>query len=111
MRLALALGKFPGEIDMMPHADYLEFQEFYGVEPFGSAVLDVAQAHLASLLANINRDTKAHKEPYRVDEFLLFDRPEAKEAEPVLFDDVDAQSNALMELMFRGVKVNHASGA
>lgn len=72
MRLALALGKLPGEIDGMPYADYLEFQEFYELEPFGLAVQDALSAHTISVMANLERDAKARPAPYVIKDFLLF---------------------------------------
>ena len=75
MRLALALGKLPGEIDAMPYVDFLEFQEFYGLEPFGLAVQDAMNAHQISVMANLERDAKFRPEPYLIRDFLLFPPP------------------------------------
>jgi len=59
----------------MPYADYLELQEFYAVEPWGVAVHDAMQAHMASIVANVNRDARKHPEPYKLSEFLLYSAP------------------------------------
>ncbi|MFZ6813752.1 phage tail assembly protein T [Undibacterium sp. Rencai35W] len=59
----------------MPYADYLELQEFYAIEPWGVSVQDAMQAHLASVLANVNRDSRQHPEPYKLSDFLLYHAP------------------------------------
>ena len=64
-------------------------------------MLDSAQAHIASILANVNRDAKTRKEPYRIDEFLLLKQHE-EPAGPVLLDDPDAQTEAMIAAMFGG---------
>jgi hypothetical protein len=79
----------------------MAWQEYYGVEPWGSGLVDSAQAHIASILANVNRDSKARPEPYRIDEFLLLKEPSAPVG-PVLLDDPDAQTEALIQAMFGG---------
>jgi hypothetical protein len=97
MRLALALGKLPGEIDQMPYADFLEFMAFYEIEPWGLAVQDAMQANAVQVLANVNRDAKQRPEPYRIKDFLLFAPPEAPKAEPT----VDGKTAAQWRLIFQ----------
>lgn len=96
MRLALALGKFPGEIDAMPYADYLDFQEFYSVEPWGLAVTDTLNAHQISIMANLERDSKARPEPYLIKDFLLFAAPVEAVAEVL----VEGKTGAQWKLIF-----------
>ena len=96
MRLALALGKFPGEIDAMPYADYVEFQEFYCVEPFGLPVQDRMNAHQISVAVNLQRDSKSRSEPYQINDFLLF--PPVIEA--VVGELVDGKSAEQWQLIF-----------
>jgi hypothetical protein len=92
----------------MPHEEFVGWQEYYGIEPWGSGVIDAAQANIAQLLANVNRDTKARRDPYRLDEFLLLKEPKARKAdEPILLDDPDAQTEAMIQAMFGG-KVERA---
>ena len=96
MRLALALGKFPGEIDHMPYADYIELMEFYEIEPWGLAVADALQANGAALLANVNRDAEKRSEPYSVKDFMLF-KP-VKKPEPEAL--VDGKTAAHWRMIF-----------
>ena len=91
MRLALALGKLPGEIDQMPYADFLEFMAFYDIEPFGLAVQDAMQANTAQVLANVNRSADSRPEPYRIKDFLLFAPPEVPKEEPMVVGKTAAQ--------------------
>lgn len=56
----------------MPMAEYLSWQEFYGIEPWGLAVQDAMQAHVNQMLANTNRDSQRRPEPYQLREFLLY---------------------------------------
>lgn len=56
----------------MPIAEYLSWQEFYAIEPWGLAVQDAMQANIGQILANINRDTKRRPDPYQLREFLLY---------------------------------------
>ena len=96
MRLALALGKFPGEIDSMPYVDYLELQELYRIEPWGLPVKDAMSAHAISVLANVNRDSKKRPEAYTIKDFLLFAGP----AKPVPETLVEGKTGAQWKLIF-----------
>jgi len=91
MRLALALGKLPGEIDAMPYADFLEFQEFYSIEPFGLSVQDAMNAHQISVMANLERDAKTRPEPYVIRDFLLFPPPVKEVSEATVEGKTAAQ--------------------
>lgn len=96
MRLALALGKLPSEIDAMPFADFVEMQEFYELEPWGLAVQDALSAHTISAMANLKRDPERRPEAYMIKDFLLFGRPDAPEEEPT----VDGKTGAQWQLIF-----------
>lgn len=76
LRLALALGKLPGEIDAMPYSDYADFKRFYDIEPWGLPMHDAMNAWSMSLLANTNRNSERRPEPFRMEDFLLFSHPE-----------------------------------
>lgn len=89
----------------MPHAEYMDWQEYYDIEPWGLAVRDAAQAHIAVTLANINRDAKQRPDAYRLDEFLLFRERKTEKAGPVLLPNDDAQTNSMIEAMFGGKAV------
>lgn len=110
-RLALALGKTLGEIDAIPYGEYLEWQEFYNIEPFGVAVHDLAQANIVRTLAEINRDSKKRGQPYALREFLLFkpqDEQSAKAPEGILLDDPNKQTELMIAAMFGGLTVVRA---
>ena len=96
MRLALALGRLPGEIDAMPYADFLEFQELYALEPWGLPVADAMNAHQISVMANLERDSKTRPEPYMIKDFLLFPGP----VKPVVETLVDGKSAAQWRMIF-----------
>jgi flagellar basal body rod protein FlgC len=84
----------------MPYADYLELQEFYAVEPWGLSVQDAMQAHLASIIANVNRDSKKRPDPYQLSEFLIFSTPQQKPHtipdEPVRVNGLTAAQHKLL---------------
>ena len=97
MRLSLALGKLPGEIDEMPYADFVEFMEFYQIEPWGLAVQDAMQANALQVLANINRSTETRPDPYSIKDFMLFAPVEAEKPEPT----VEGKTAAQWHLIFQ----------
>jgi hypothetical protein len=68
----------------MPYADYRELQEFYDIEPWGLPAQDAMHAHAISILAEINRDTKKRRRPFKTAEFLLWPEPQADLPEPTV---------------------------
>jgi hypothetical protein len=84
----------------MPYADYLELQEFYAVEPWGVAVQDAMQANLASIMANVNRDSKKRPTPYALSDFLIFGDPQqerhAAPEDPVRVNGLTAEQHKLL---------------
>lgn len=96
LRLALALGKFPGEIDAMPYADFLELQELSEIEPWGLRVQDAMSAHTISVMANLKRDPKVRPDPYKIQDFLLFPGP----VKPVVEALVDGKTAAQWRMIF-----------
>lgn len=86
----------------MPYAEFAEWQEFYGLEPFGTEVQDAAQANVACVLANVNRDPKSRPDPYSLRDFMLFaDRAQAEdEDQPILLEDAEAQSSLIKQMLF-----------
>jgi hypothetical protein len=93
----------------MPYEEFVGWQEFYEIEPFGLAVLDAAQAHITSVLANVNRDEKKRAKPYTIDEFQLFAERGAPDV--IALDDPDAQTEAMIAAQFGGLKVTRADKA
>lgn len=59
--------------------EYLEWQEFYELEPFGLQVTDAMHAHQISVLAEVNRNTEKRPEPFTIKDFLLFPPEKTKE--------------------------------
>lgn len=49
-RLALALGRTVRELGEMPHAEFVEWQAFYQLEPFGDRMTQMATAHGAAAM-------------------------------------------------------------
>jgi hypothetical protein len=84
---------------------------YYSLEPFGEQIEDIRHGIAVSTLANINRDPKLRKQPYEAAEFIPWheENREKKEAEPLLLADPDAQTEALMNAMFGGMKITYAS--
>lgn len=75
----------------------------YQLDQRGSHYDDLRAGTIASMLANINRDTKVRKEPFGALDFIHWNehhRAEVEEAKPVLLADPDAQSNLLLSMMF-----------
>jgi hypothetical protein len=70
----------------MPYADFVEFQEFYGLEPWGTQVQDAMNAHQCSVMANLERDSKSKPEPYSIRDFLLFPPPAPEPSAEVLVE-------------------------
>jgi hypothetical protein len=65
---------------------------FATVEPFGPIREDQRAGVVAAIIANVNRDSSAHPEPFTVDEFLP--RYEGPEPEPATVDE-DRLANKL----------------
>jgi len=54
-----------------------------------------------SVLANVNRDSKARPEPYKPDDFIYWrNTGQPDESEPELLDDPVAQSNLIRAALF-----------
>ncbi|MFZ6726161.1 phage tail assembly protein T [Undibacterium sp. MH2W] len=75
-----------GQINEMPIEEYLGWQEFYLLEPWGIQVQDTMHAHSISVLAEINRNRTERPEPYRIKDFTLYDDrvPEKKAVDPLV---------------------------
>lgn len=86
-------------------AEFTEWLAYYSMEPFGEQIADIRHGIAVSTLANINRDSKQRKEAYEVSDFVPWhdDNRKPKNNEPLLLEDPDQQSAALMEAMFGGM--------
>lgn len=75
----------------------------YQIDHRGGHYDDLRAGTIASMLANINRNTKVRSEPFGPLDFIDWSeahRVEAEKAKPILFDDPEAQSNLLLSMMF-----------
>lgn len=74
-------------------SEWLDWLRYFAVEPYGAPALDVIQAQLRSLIANIHRNDKARSEPFEPREFLLFSQANKVEdlPEPNLHNGLTAQ--------------------
>ena len=60
-------------------SEWLDWLRFFALEPYGAPAMDVVQAQLRSLIANVHRNDKARSDPFEPREFLLFSEPEKPE--------------------------------
>ncbi|MDR8400113.1 hypothetical protein NE850_27770 [Paraburkholderia sp. USG1] len=75
----------------------------YQIDQRGGHYDDLRAGTIASMLANINRDSKVKREPFGTLDFIPWNevhQVEADEVKPVLLDDPDAQSELLLSMMF-----------
>lgn len=76
----------------------------YQLDRRGSHYDDLRAGTIASMLANIHRDEKVRSKPFDALHFTpwneLRKEQERAEAEPILLDDPDAQSELLLSMMF-----------
>jgi len=75
----------------------------YQLDRRGSHYDDLRAGTVASMLANINRDTKVRSEPFGPLDFITWNelhQMETEDVKPVLLDDPDAQANLVLSMMF-----------
>lgn len=56
--------------ERMSYAEFVDWQAYYLIEPFGGVRDDLHAALVVAMLANVNRDPKKHKAAYKVSEFM-----------------------------------------
>ena len=77
--MALALGKTVGEIEQsMGSSELSEWQEYYGLEPWGAWRDNWHSAQIAALLYNANR---GKQKPLNSADFMFVDRETARESQ------------------------------
>ena len=54
----------------MSSKDIAEWKAYYSLEPFGEERADLRMGILASLIANVNRDTKKRQDPFVPADFI-----------------------------------------
>lgn len=57
--------------DKMSYEEFIDWMAFYQLEPFGPAVDNLGHAITSSVIANVNRDPKNQKKPYKPEDFLI----------------------------------------
>jgi hypothetical protein len=67
---------------------------------------DALQANLASLLANVHRDTRTRQEPFSLKDFLVFSRNDQERNEEPTRDGLSADQWTLL-LGFRALKARN----
>jgi hypothetical protein len=87
-------------------AEYLEWQEFYEIEPFGLHVQDAFHAHQIAVMGNIHRDNKKRPEPFEIKDFLLHREPEP--AAPKVEPTVEGKTAAQWRMIFAAEAHNAA---
>ncbi len=56
----------------MTWREFVEWQEYYEVEPWGEERADLRSGIVASVLANVHRDSKRRPSPYEPTDFMPF---------------------------------------
>ncbi len=87
----------------MPVAELLEWQLFFQLEPFGSHYEDLRAGQIVAATYNVNRDSNRRPEPFGPLHFMPWNDVQQQRLEPmpVLLDDAEAQSTALISLLSR----------
>ncbi len=69
------LGRTVGELlDTVSYPELLEWGQFMELDPEPEWRADARSAQICAILANVNRDSKQRPEPYRLTEFMMFDK-------------------------------------
>lgn len=85
-----------GQIDLMPMEEYLGWQEFYNIEPWGLPIQDAMQANIISVMANLERNPKERPDPYLIKDFLLYPAP----SKPIVEATVEGKTAAQWKIIF-----------
>ena len=90
----------------MTVAEFVSWQHYYELAPFGPHIDDVRIGQLCSILANVNRDTKQRPKPFETLEFAPWNRllqHEADEAEQQRIENMSVEERiaALDAAFFR----------
>lgn len=84
--------------------EFTEWMAYYQEEPFGEIIADLRHGVATSVLANVNRNAEARREPYRAEDFIGWREIKAPEdEEPELIDDPVAHSELIRAEIF-GIK-------
>jgi hypothetical protein len=84
-------------------AEFVEYMALYQLDGRGPHYDDLRAGTIASMIANVNRDSKVRSEPFSALDFMTWNEhahADAVEAGPILLDDPEAQSELLLTMMF-----------
>lgn len=94
-----------GMLARIPSRLLTEWMVYARLEPFGEERADLRAGIIAATLANVNRDPKVKREPWRADEFMPSFEPEP-EPEPPDWERLLARVEAL-NAAFGGSDLRH----
>ena len=81
----------------MTSDELTEWMAYYKLEPFGEMVADQRHGIATSVLANINRDPKQKRDPYKAKDFIYWDQSEDVDTDGEFHDDPEAQARAIKQ--------------
>ena len=86
---------------------FLEWTHYDLIDPFGEWRSDYRSAEIVTMLANVNRDAKKRKEPYRVSDFITkFGERSAESLKPT---QTVAQQLSIAKLIAGAFNMNAAA--
>ena len=95
-RICTALG-FPHPrlmLAAMTSRELTELLSFHAIEPLGEERADLRSAIVASTLANVNRDSKRHPQPYRPKDFMPYHHEPEEDAD-ALWGRIESSFNQM----------------
>ena len=81
----------------MTSDELTEWMAYYKIEPFGEMVADQRHGIATSVLANINRDPKQRRDPYKARDFIYWDQSHVVESDGELHADPEQQARAIKQ--------------
>jgi len=91
MALALGYGHPARMMRDLTADEIIDWIAYYSIEPFGEIKMDFRFANLMALEANINRDPKKHRSPYKPQDFMP-----KQPAPPPTPEEVEQKVRAIM---------------
>ena len=97
LALAAHLGMTVGRLlREMTIREFAMWRLEYAARPFGERRSDIRMAQMCALFANANRDAKKHPEPFKLQDFMLFEEPPE---EPEVKDIIAPETKAWLYAM------------
>jgi hypothetical protein len=101
----LALGKTVRQLlTEISSQELTEWAAYYRLEPFGEMLADQRHGIATSVLANVNRDPKQRREPYKAKDFIYWDQSDDVENNGEFHADPELQSKILKDSLFNQAK-------